>query len=296
MLKPLVDALGAWTPRDRGTAHEDPLRLLAAGWPDIVGEDVARNSCPTRLVAGTLTITTRSGAWSQQLSFLSERIVAAARARVSQTKIDQLRFRVGNVREASAAALHPAGEAGAAAVVRARRRKRVLQASTPAATAHEALARFRATVSGRRRAKEAAGWKECRGCEALIAPGSDAFCTTCANAREEARTAAVARLLFEAPWLGYAGTAALIEGLTTREYESVRARLLSRWWEALSRARFAKKLSRDGRERLIASSYVLLKSRLAPEEIAPATIRNVLGDEIHDLIYGMERTTKTNVE
>jgi hypothetical protein len=55
------------------------------------------------------------------------------------------------------------------------------------------------------------------------------------------------------------------------------------------RARAAKRLSRDGRERLVASSYVLLKSKIRPEEIIPATVRNILGDELHDLIYASEQ-------
>ncbi len=99
----------------------------------------------------------------------------------------------------------------------------------------------------------------------------------------------MARLLSEAPWLGFAGTAALIDGLKKTEYERVRNRLLSRWWETLARARAGGRLSRDGRERSIASSYVLLKSKLSPEEIMPATVRNVLGDELAELLYG---TTK----
>ena len=104
------------------------------------------------------------------------------------------------------------------------------------------------------------------------------------------------RLMFEAPWLGYAGTAQLIEGLTPADYESIRSRLLSNWWEALARVRASKRLSRDGRERTIASSYVVLKSKLPPEVIDPATVRNVLGDELNDLIYGTEYTKKTDVK
>ncbi len=92
-------------------------------------------------------------------------------------------------------------------------------------------------------------------------------------------------MLFEAPWLGYSGTAALVSGLQEREYERVRDRLLSRWWEILVQARAAKRVSRDERERLVANSYVLLKSKIPPEEIKPATVRSILGDELHDLIY-----------
>ncbi|MGC1381784.1 MAG: hypothetical protein WA814_12275, partial [Candidatus Baltobacteraceae bacterium] len=151
-----------------------------------------------------------------------------------------------------------------------------------AANAQEALARFRSDVEERRRAKRSAGWKECDGCGGLISP--DGVCVTCEAARAQERATSTARLLFEAPWLGYAGTAALVGGLCEEEYERVRTQLLTRWWGLLVRARDAKRLSRDGRERLVASSYVVLRSKLPPEEIMPATVRSVLGDELHDLL------------
>lgn len=288
MLKPLLEALGAWTPQENVRWEKDPVMLLAAGWNEIVGEDVARNTHPARIVDGTLLVTTRSSAWSQQLSFLAEQVVAAVRARLVQTPVTQLRFRVGKLPVRSQpAAVAPAPRAPAEGSRTPR---------PPTSTAAEAVDRFRTGVTERQRAKRTAGWKECTGCGALIAPRHGALCITCANARTERRTAAAARLLFEAPWLGYAGTAELVDGLTRRDYESIRARLLTRWWESLARARASKRLSRDGRERLIASSYVVLKSKLPPEAIEPATMRNVLGDELHELIYGTEQRTKTNVE
>lgn len=297
MLKPLVEALGDWTPREHARWEKDPLVLLAAGWREIVGENVARNTHPTRIADGTLLVTTRSSAWSQQLSFLTERVIAAVRARLPQTTIAQLRFRVGKLPAASSCAATAGSQGGSAqarAAAGAATETRAPQ--PPAATAAEAMARFRTGVDQRQRAKRTAGWKECGGCGALIAPRGGALCITCANARVERRTAAAARLLFEAPWLGYAGTAELVDGLTRRDYESIRARLLTRWWETLARARASKRLSRDGRERLIASSYVVLKSKLSPEAIEPATMRNLLGDELNELIYGTEQRTRTNVE
>ncbi len=291
MLKPLIEALGAWTPQERVRWQKDPLVLLAAGWADIVGEDVARNTHPARIADGTLVVVTRSSAWSQQLSFLAERVVAAVGARIPQIGVTQLRFRVGKLPAPAAHGIVPASAEASSAVGSGSRELRA-----PSSTAAEAVARFRADVDHRQRAKRTAGWKECEGCGALIAPRGGARCITCANAQSQRRTAAAARLLFEAPWLGYAGTAELVDGLTRRDYESIRARLLTRWWESLARARASKRLSRDGRERLIASSYVVLKSKLPPEAIEPATLRNVLGDELHELIYGMEQRTKANVE
>lgn len=278
MLK-LSEALQRWQPS--ANASRDPVALLAAGWDDIVGIDVAKNSRPTKLDGDALQITVRSSAWGHQLSLLAETILAAVRARLPQAGIQRLRFRVGRIAEAPASPAGPRRQARPA--------RRVAQ-RPESATLQEAVARLREDVTAARRAKQAAGWKECVGCGALVAPEDKALCTVCSDARARERAGEAARLLFDAPWLGYTGTAALVSGLSIEEYEAIRARLLAAWWETLSRARTAKRLSRDGRERSIASSYVLLRSKLPPEEIVPATVRSVLGDELHDLIYGTEHS------
>ncbi|HTU69062.1 MAG TPA: DUF721 domain-containing protein [Candidatus Baltobacteraceae bacterium] len=274
MLK-LSQALGAWSPGDE-SGPSDPVVLLGAAWSEIVGVENARNSHPAQLAGDTLTIVTASSVWSAQLSYLSEQIVTALRARLPSAAIEKVRFRVGKL---PAAGSHS-------------RRARVIHQGgsqpaqrEPAADAAEALARFRGSVTAAERAKRARAWKECSGCTALIAPGSGPLCTSCGIAREAERERHISRLLFEAPWLGFAGTAKLIEDLRQDEYESIRRRLLSRWWDRLCRVRRSGTLSRDGAERLVASSYVLLKTELAPERLTPAIVRNTLGDELHDLIY-----------
>lgn len=286
-MKALSEALGGWAPKDDLPA--DPVVLLAAGWREIVGEDIARNSRPSRLLDGTLTVTARSNGWSHELSFLSERVLDAVRARFPQTPVRELRFKVGTL-PAPVQRPQPGAPRARGRVAETR------EPVEPTATAREALDRFRSGVEAARRAQTAAGWKECRTCGALIAPGGGNLCITCVNDGVQERTAAVARLLFEAPWLGYDATAELVEGLTRAQYESIRSALLSRWWDTLGKARAAKRLSRDGRERSIASSYVLLKSGLAPEAIAAATVRDLLGDELHELIYGTDTHRETNVE
>lgn len=278
MLK-LSAALANWKPS--ASASRDPVELLAAGWDDIVGSDVAKNSRPAKLAGDALLITVRSSAWSHQLSLLAETILAAVRARQPRAGIQQLRFRVGRIAESPAQAGGPHA--------RARSPKRAA-ARPESATLEEAVARLREDVTAARRAKQAVGWKECVGCGALVAPDEKALCIVCADARVRARAGEAARLLFDAPWLGYTGTAALVSGLSLEEYEAIRTRLLAAWWETLSRARAAKRLSRNGCERSIASSYVLLRTKLPPEQIVPATVRSVLGDELHDLIYGTEHS------
>jgi hypothetical protein len=272
----LSEALTGWRPSDTGSYT--PIILLEAGWEEIVGAEVAQHSAPAHVAEGTLTITTRSSAWSHQLSFLSEHLLRAVAARVPGARVERLRFRVGRI------AKRP--------MVIPRRRTyqpRLSEERPGSACAAEALARFRRDVEQRRGAQRAQGWEECAECGALVAPGARTLCAHCSAEGARRRADATARLLFEAPWLGYAGTAALVTGLQVEEYERSRSRLLRQWWGILSQARAAGRLSRDGRERLVASSYVLLQSNLPPEEIIPATLRNILGDELHDLLYGAAR-------
>jgi hypothetical protein len=150
------------------------------------------------------------------------------------------------------------------------------------------MERFRADVAAAQRAKAAAGWKECLRCGAHTASGP--FCVPCGNADAQEREAQVARLLFEAPWLGYVGIAPLVRGLTPKQYEAVRLALLRRWKDTLERIRRSPRPRVTMRDRSIASSYVLLKSELEPDKIAPAVVRDLLGDELHEIFYGNENS------
>ena len=80
-----------------GAGASDPVALLGAAWGEIVGEENARNSHPAQLTGDTLIVTTASSVWSAQLSYLSEQIVAALRARLPRAMIDKVRFRVGKL-------------------------------------------------------------------------------------------------------------------------------------------------------------------------------------------------------
>ncbi|MBV8198390.1 MAG: DUF721 domain-containing protein [Candidatus Eremiobacteraeota bacterium] len=273
MLK-LADALHRWSPSDAYTG--DPRTLLEANWNEIVGPQVARNSRPSRIAGNTLIVTTRSSSWSHQLSLLTEPILQAIAARLPDAGIERLRFRVGSLPR------HP-GEGPSPTRRPAPRRA---SPRPKAGSATQALQRFRHEVEQLEQAKRSQGWRGCQGCGLLIGPSDVEVCVTCAAGANDRRARTVARLLFDAPWLGYSGTAELVEGLQEEEYERIRAQLLTRWWAVLMAAGERRRLSPDGRERLIASSYVLLHSNVAPEEIIPATVRGILGNELHDLIYG----------
>jgi hypothetical protein len=93
------------------------------------------------------------------------------------------------------------------------------------------------------------------------------------------------RIVYMAPWLELAELREQVPGLGAAEFERARRNLLQRWWLILERAKRAGKLSSSGLERHVASSYVLLQSRLAPDRITPAIVRNLLGPELEALLW-----------
>lgn len=269
----------SWQPQ---AAHpDDPLSVLQKEWAEIVGDDVAAQTRPAEIVRDALVVVTRSSAWSQQLAFLSERVLRLVQQRAG-VQIEKLRFRVGRIRETAAV---PGSRTRAP-----RRTKAPARVRDAAPTLEAAIERFRADVAAAQRAKAAAGWKECLRCGARTHTASGPFCVPCANAHAQERDAQVARLLYEAPWLGYAGIAPLVNGLTTHEYETVRLRLLRSWKDSLDRIRRSTRPRVTMRDRSIASSYVLLKSQIDPDKIAPAVVRDLLGDELHEIFYGNENS------
>jgi hypothetical protein len=274
MLKPLRDALATWAPQSGGgrTRVDDVISL----WVELVGSEIARNTRPLRIEGDALVVATRSAPWSEQLSFHADRIVAYLAENFGLKEVKRLRFKVG-LTERPAAAL-PVGRS------QKTRTCSKPAARRPAATLEETIARFRAAIAQNERARVAEGAKYCSGC-AVVIPAGRTMCAACASNAVRERERLVSRLLFEVPWLGFAGVAALVDGLQRDEYDAIRTKLLAQWWSILEAARRSGKISADSRERLVASSYVIVKSGLEPEEIAPATMRNLLGDDLCNILY-----------
>ncbi len=280
MLTPLGNALTGWRP-SRGPVG-DPLATIRAAWSEIVGEDVARAAQPVALVGTGLVVITASGAWSHQLSFLERTIIAGVNA-LGVPAIERLRFRIGTVRAARGTTV--------------RRIKRLaLAPPLPGrpASASEALARLRSVVETRRAAHAAAGGAFCRVCSASIAAGAGR-CRPCADLAERERREACERILFQAPWLSPEEVLGLVDGLTADAYDRIRRRLLRAWIDELrlARRRHEAKAPVDAmRVRSLASSYVLLETRIDPNrlELDSPVRQNALGD-----LYGFIRAVETGI-
>ena len=281
MLTKLGTAIGGWRPS--AGRPGDPLQTIRAAWADIVGDDVARAAQPVALSGTALVVVTASGAWSHQLSFLEREIVRSVVA-LGVSNVERLRFKVGTIRSARGVAGRRLVRAGSSA----------LAAGKPQ-TAQEAVARFRAVVERRRNAHVAGGGVFCGTCGGAIATGNR--CRPCADDEERAQREQCERILFEAPWLDPESVINAVDGLTAEAYDRIRRRLLRAWVDELrlARKRHAVKAEIDrARIRKLASSYVLLETRIDPNrlELDSPVRRNALGD-LYDFIREVETGPST---
>jgi hypothetical protein len=279
MLTRLGETIGSWVPRSGGG---DPITQIRAGWIGLVGANVAGAAQPVAIVDGNLVVITTSSAWSHQLAFLEPQIVRGIRALAPAAGIARLRFRVGTIR-----ARGRRGEAAAAPV----RRAAVVAGPAPS-TAQEALARFRASVERARRIHAARGGVFCSACAAPIP--RDGRCKPCRDWARAELEARCQRLLFDAPWLRPQDVLDTLPGLAAERYDVIRRRLLRNWWDEMALARKRAGLPRPiapdrVRLRKIASSYVLLETKLDPNrlEMDSPVRRNALG-ELYDFIRSVE--------
>jgi hypothetical protein len=277
MLSKLGTALSGWRPS--AGRPGDPLTMIRAAWAGIVGDDVARAAQPVALTGSALVVITASSAWSHQLSFLEREIIRSVVA-LGVPQVERLRFRIGTIRAARGASGRRLVRPGPSA-----------PAAGKPQSATDAVARFRAVVERRRNAHRAAGGAFCRTCGGTIGGGDR--CRPCADGEEREQRERCERILFEAPWLDPESVITQVGGLTAEAYDRIRRRLLRAWVDELrlARKRHAVKAEIDrARIRKLASSYVLLETRIDPNrlELDSPVRQNALGD-----LYAFIREVET---
>lgn len=275
----LSAALARWRP----PAGASLDHAVAGNWERIVGHGVAANARPCEVRDGTLTVLVPSSAWRHELAFHAPSIIAALQALPEiGAELQRLRIRLGR---AQAPARTRSGRPGGSRTRPPQQGHGRAEADQPAPDAASAFARLRASFARIAQEEREHGREPCPACGAFVAPGGT--CAGCERRRLEEIERTTQRHLFDSPWIGYEGVAALVPGLDFRIYARVRARTLERWWRMLQRMRYHATASRDGRERKVAQSYVTLKSGLPPERLTPLIVRDMLGDQIYNLLWGV---------
>ena len=83
--------------KERGLGAQSTLAKLMPLWGKAVGEKVASHAAPAMLKGGLLTITVDGSAWMNQLSMLSQTIIAEVNGALGGEEVTELKFRLGKI-------------------------------------------------------------------------------------------------------------------------------------------------------------------------------------------------------
>lgn len=280
--------LEGWRPASGGGADMDLTPAVAVAWGDAVGPDVARRTRPGKLRDGVLTVYTASSAWSHQLTFLAPTIVAELNRRCLAAPVTRLRFTVaaGQIKAMLDGLTRKTPPARAD--VRSVDREEI-EVDTAADDVESIVARLRRRQKALDRRRERAGLVRCDACGTWsTAPRrKDAPCETCAESARRATDVRIERVLTNAPWLRAHDVGSHVAGTSDAAYDRVKRSLLSRWEEQLFAAQ--RRLRRKDllpADRVLAWSYLMLRSGMQQHVIGRAVVADVLGDAWADALVG----------
>jgi len=291
-LRKLGTLVERWEP-PHAEAGVDGSAAASIAWPDVVGAEVARRTRSGRLRDGVLTVYTAGSTWSHQLTFLAPSIVAELNARCPQTPIRRLRFVVatGSTKALLDGAARRAG-AAKAKLHHESSRTDADEHDENAQSAQDIVERLRRRQHALDRRRRRDGWMQCARCGTWCAPQApgDDTCPVCADELVRIAYGRIERVLTNAPWLRRADVAPLVDDADERAYERVRRRLLARWEEQMFAAqRRLRRHDLHASDRVVAWSYLMLRTGMQQHVIGRAVIADALGDAWSDALAPTKR-------
>ncbi|MDH4121238.1 MAG: DUF721 domain-containing protein [Deltaproteobacteria bacterium] len=83
--------------RQNHRQHHLTLQRLTQNWAQVVGEDLARRTRPTRLENGVLWVHTADGSWAYNLRFMGGQLLNGVRAWLQSLEVRDIRFKAGDI-------------------------------------------------------------------------------------------------------------------------------------------------------------------------------------------------------
>lgn len=195
-------------------------------WPELVGSTLAQHSQPQRLQGRTLWVLTRAPAWSQELMMQQSAILEALARRFPKLKLEQLRCRVGTLRQTAPPPPVQPPEDLSAIELPASVEYRLARLTEEVRDPQLRDSMLRALRQKERRDLwlRQQGALACRECGALQDLRT---CRGCRQERRRQRRQQLFQLLGRQPWLNYQEAADQLPHLRQGEFHTARRQLLS---------------------------------------------------------------------
>lgn len=191
--------------RQWGVKHKYNQQSAITHWPEIVGEEIAKHSCPTKIEYGIIVVTVANSAWTHHLSMMKQNIINKVNEYIGEKLINDIRFQAGSLKNSLSEEKHSddmpdfrLGKLDHTEITAAED----LVADSENNQIRDKLLRIIKKDFALKKIKKIEQWQKCTICSTLCPPGKS-YCTVCDRKRREELLAEIRALLREAPWLKY---------------------------------------------------------------------------------------------
>lgn len=248
------------------------LGKLINAWKDVVGLQLAKKTCPTRLIKGKLYLAVADSQWMQTLIFLKDKIIAKLAHLFPDISINEIIGKPGKIPEEVEKLVKDAEwpdwqQESAAAIA---------EVTDPELAS--LLVRCRQKLSARLKGLEERGFKLCRNCRAAVTISGDETCAMCKFNNRTDSLMQVRVILRDMPWLTHDELNEFDPKLNSGEYLGIRLALLEESLESIDE--LAAELSVD----FVETTFVRLKKEMAravmlhtgkmPDEVDVSNLRS----------------------
>ncbi len=196
------------------------LGQLINSWKDIVGIQLAKKTCPIRLIKGKLHLAVADSQWLQTLVFLKAKIIAKLNQAFPDFKITEIIGKPGQIPEEV--------------------EKLVAESEWPDFKDEEApdyshvkdpelaslLQRCHKKLNARLKGLEKRGLILCSSCQATVTSSVDTVCALCKHESRHEKLNQIRGILHEMPWLELEELEEIDSSLSLAEFQAIRLELL----------------------------------------------------------------------
>lgn len=198
----LSGALKQW-----GVKHKYNQQSAVTHWPEIVGAEIAKHSCPIKIEYGIIIVNVVNSAWCHHLSMMKRNIVTKVNEFIGEKLINDIRFQAGSIKNCQFEQDGHNGEVMPDIRLARLDHSEIAEAEEIAALSQnvELRAKILRIIKkdySLKKVKKIERWQKCTVCSTLCRPG-EKYCTVCERNRRSELLAEIRALLREAPWLKY---------------------------------------------------------------------------------------------
>lgn len=247
-------------------------------WNTLLGKEILKNSQAVSVKGGVLFVKAKNPVWAFELSKLKRDIIEKINRSLGKKTIKDIRFSAGALHKKKDSLNEGDSLNTDISLLTQNEKEKIKEAVSliQDPSLQRSCKIFLLNLKALEKSKKSAGWKECKVCSSFIERAG--LCPLCQAEENEKKQTNLYRLLWQAPWLSFAGAKNALPVITQNQYLFCKNSLLDILYKEICLAGQEKNEARPPAQGLKNKllTYALLKTGLPPENLTDQIINTTL--------------------